>query len=146
MGKRKVRQDAAEEMEETVKVENITNDTAVDTKIRKGSDSPETKAVIGCGENDIENCIEKAIISLINQRGCDKTCCPSEIPRLILKYPNWRDYMDLTRTISFRLASAGILEITQRGTLIDPSSQSTFTGIMRIRLPKTNVGHTSDST
>ena len=145
MGKRKARQDAAQELEETVKVEKITNDAVVDKKIRKGDDSTETKAVIGHGENDIENCIEKAIISLINQRGCDKTCCPSEIPRLILKYPNWRDYMDLTRTISFRLASAGVLEITQRGTLIDPSSQSTFTGIMRIKLPKTDSGHTSDS-
>ena len=118
MGKRKSRLDADIEIEETPDIKQPLGKNAYGSRI------------------EIE--IERAIISLTTQRGCDKTCCPSEIPRLILKFPNWREYMDLTRAIAFRMAASGTIEITQKGTLIDPSTQSSFTGIMRLRLPKKN--------
>ena len=86
------------------------------------------------GRNDVEKKIEAAILSLATQRGTQKTFCPSEIPRLILKLPNWRDYMDLTRKIAFRMAASGIVDITQKGVVRTASEYESLTGPMRIRL------------
>ena len=84
--------------------------------------------------NDVENCIESAIMALATQRGSQKTFCPSEIPRLILKFPNWRDYMDLTRSVAFRMANSGIVDVMQRGIVRTASEYETLRGPMRIRL------------
>ena len=78
--------------------------------------------------------IEDAIFSLATQRGDKKTFCPSEIPRLILKLNNWRDRMDLTRKVAFRMARSGIVDILQRGVVIESHEFETIRGPMRIRL------------
>lgn len=79
--------------------------------------------------------IENAIITLVTTRGCNKSCCPSEIPRLILKYPNWREYMEITRKVAVRMAESGTIEISQKGTVIDTTQLSSISGIIRLRLP-----------
>lgn len=85
-------------------------------------------------KNDVESRIESAIMALATQRGSQKTFCPSEIPRLILKFPNWRDYMDLTRSVAFRMANSGIVDVMQKGVVRTASECETLRGPMRIRL------------
>lgn len=82
----------------------------------------------------VERVIEDAIISLAKQRGEKKTLCPSEIPRLILKYKNWRDYMDLTRKVAFRMARSGIVDITQKGIKRDANDFESIRGPIRLQL------------
>ena len=86
------------------------------------------------GADDVEKRIELAIISLANVRGTQKTFCPSEIPRLVLKFPNWRDYMDLTRSIVFKMATSGIVEVMQKGIVRTTSEFEILRGPMRVRL------------
>lgn len=78
--------------------------------------------------------IEDAILSLATQRGDKKTFCPSEIPRLVLKLTNWRDRMDLTRKVAFRMARSGIVDVMQRGVVIKTYDFDTIRGPMRLRL------------
>jgi Protein of unknown function (DUF3253) len=91
-------------------------------------------AVKSSDKNDVESRIESAIMDLATQRGSQKTFCPSEIPRLILKFPNWRDYMDLTRSVAFRMANSGIVDVMQKGVVRTASEYETLRGPMRIRL------------
>jgi Protein of unknown function (DUF3253) len=91
-------------------------------------------AVKSTDKNDVESRIESAIMALATQRGSQKTFCPSEIPRLILKFPNWRDYMDLTRSVAFRMATSGIVDVMQKGVVRTASEYETLRGPMRIRL------------
>ena len=86
------------------------------------------------GGDDVEVRIESAILTLATQRGTQKTFCPSEIPRLVLKISNWRDYMDLTRNIAFKMAASGILDIMQKGIVRSASEYETLRGPMRVRL------------
>ena len=86
------------------------------------------------GTDDVEKRIELAITSLAKLRGTQKTFCPSEIPRLVLKFPNWRDYMDLTRSIVFKMATSGIVEVMQKGIVRTTSEFEILRGPMRIRL------------
>ena len=90
--------------------------------------------VKSANNNDVENRIESAIMALATQRGSQKTFCPSEIPRLVLKFPNWRDYMDLTRSVAFRMANLGIVDVMQKGIVRTASEYETLRGPMRIRL------------
>ena len=85
-------------------------------------------------EEQLEKEIESAIISLTMTRGCSKSCCPSEIPRLMLKYPNWREFMDVTRKVAFKMAELGTIEILQKGAVINSSQLSCIKGIIRLRL------------
>lgn len=91
-------------------------------------------AVKSANNNDVGNRIESALMALATQRGSQKTFCPSEIPRLVLKFPNWRDYMDLTRSIAFRMANSGIVDVMQKGIVRTASEYETLRGPMRIRL------------
>lgn len=85
-------------------------------------------------EEQLEKEIESAIISLTMTRGCSKSCCPSEIPRLMLKYPNWREFMDVTRKVAFKMAELGTIEILQKGAVINSSQLSCIKGAIRLRL------------
>ena len=91
-------------------------------------------------EEQLEKEIESAITSLTMTRGCSKSCCPSEIPRLVLKYPNWREHMNLTRKVAFKMAELGTIEILQKGSVINCSQLSCIKGIIRLRLSSKIAG------
>jgi hypothetical protein len=58
---------------------------------------------------------------MTSQRGPEKTCCPSEIPRLLLGNKNakaWRECMPLVRKIAIELVKEGKIEILQRGRVV----------------------------
>ena len=100
----------------------------------------QTSKKICSNEERLEKEIESAITSLTTTRGCSKSCCPSEIPRLLLKYPNWREYMNLTRKVAFKMAELGTIEILQKGSVINSSQLSCVKGIIRLRLSSKIAG------
>jgi hypothetical protein len=84
----------------------------------------------GEGE-DLESIIEQAILKTLRKKGTAKTACPSEIPRLVLKLPDWRDHMELTRVISRRLATEGLCVVLSKMQPVDPKAE--IKGPIRLR-------------
>jgi len=73
--------------------------------------------------------IERAIITALEERGPEKTICPSEIARAL--WPeDWRSRMDQVRAVAAQLAEQGRLEVTQKGRPIDIA---TAVGPIRLR-------------
>ncbi|MCH8562115.1 DUF3253 domain-containing protein [Nesterenkonia sp. LB17] len=73
--------------------------------------------------------MENAILDLLAKRAETATICPSEAARAVAG-EDWRDQMDAARAAARRLEAAGVVEITQRGTAVDPA---TARGPIRIR-------------
>lgn len=78
--------------------------------------------------------LESAILDLLSTRSAGATICPSEAARLIAAEagddPPWRDLMEPARRAARRLVARGLVEITQGGRVVDPS---TARGPIRIR-------------
>ncbi|WP_230592883.1 DUF3253 domain-containing protein [Rhodococcoides fascians] len=73
--------------------------------------------------------LEDKIRSLLDARSRDATICPSDVARA-LSDDAWRDSMEPVRRAARRMVDAGEVEITQKGSVIDPS---TAKGPIRIR-------------
>jgi Protein of unknown function (DUF3253)/Uncharacterized protein conserved in bacteria (DUF2256) len=80
------------------------------------------------GETDTQ--LEQMIISLLDQRSAGASICPSEVARAV-KPNDWEELMEPTRCAARRLVALGVVEITQRGSVVEPS---TARGPIRIRL------------
>ena len=65
--------------------------------------------------------LRRAILSLARERGSDKTICPSDAARAV-GGERWRDLMEPARDIARDLARDGVVEISQRGTVLDPDA------------------------
>lgn len=78
--------------------------------------------------------IAKTIVSMVTERGADKTVCPSEIARFIAgsDEKDWRRLMTPIRKAAVKLADAGRIELRRKGETVDPHD---FKGIYRIGLP-----------
>lgn len=74
--------------------------------------------------------LRTTILDLARQRGPEKTICPSDAARAV-GGDHWRDLMDTARDVARELARIGDVEITQRGTVLDPDA--TWRGPIRIR-------------
>jgi hypothetical protein len=70
------------------------------------------------------------MLELARARGPSMTICPSDAARAV-GGENWRDLMDDARDIARELARLGVVEITQRGKVLDPDA--TWRGPIRIR-------------
>lgn len=91
------------------------------------------------GEQDAE--LEAAILSLLAERGSDKTICPSEAARLVggraqrgpdKRQPqSWESLMEPARAAARRLVAQGKILITQHNHPVDPS---TAKGPIRLKL------------
>lgn len=79
--------------------------------------------------NDTDRRLEEQILSLLAERRAGATICPSEAARAI-GGETWRELMEPARAAARRLTSAGQVEITQGGKVVDPS---TARGPIRIR-------------
>lgn len=79
--------------------------------------------------------IAKTIVSMVTERGVDKTVCPSEIARFIAGSDEkaWRLLMMPIRKAAVKLADAGRIELRRKGQTVDPHD---FKGIYRISLPR----------
>ena len=76
-----------------------------------------------------DTALETSIRELLAARGAGKTICPSEAARAV-GGEDWRPLMEPARAAARRLVAAGEVEITQGGTVVDPS---TAKGPIRIR-------------
>ena len=74
--------------------------------------------------------LEVAIQTLLQRRGAGATICPSEAAREIAGIGDWRELMEPARRAARRLVAAGLVEILQKGKVVDPSE---FRGPIRIR-------------
>ena len=72
--------------------------------------------------------LEVAIVELLHAR--QGTICPSEAARSV-DSAGWRDLMEPARRAARRLVAQGMIEITQGGRVVDPS---TAKGPIRLRL------------
>lgn len=62
--------------------------------------------------------LEETIKRLLDERGPDKTICPSEAARAV-GGAGWRDLMPDAREAAARMAGRGELVVTQRGERVD---------------------------
>ncbi|BBE21764.1 hypothetical protein MN0502_06470 [Arthrobacter sp. MN05-02] len=68
------------------------------------------------------------ILRIAEQRGSDRTLCPSDAARSI-GGEQWRDLMPAARRIAFELAAEGRVDVTQHGEVVEPGAR----GPIRIR-------------
>ena len=80
------------------------------------------------GERSSEEELRAEILRIAEQRGSDKTLCPSDAARSI-GGETWRDLMTDARRIAFDLAGEGAVEVTQHGEPVEPDAR----GPIRIR-------------
>lgn len=76
-----------------------------------------------------ENRIKDLICELTDQRGPEKSICPSEVARA-LSDDNWRELMPEVRRVAYELCQSGQIVATQRGEVVDLSDVS---GPIRLR-------------
>jgi hypothetical protein len=65
--------------------------------------------------------IREAIVSLLEKREPGKTICPSEASRAVFGSPrgNEKECMDRTRAVVAELVEEGVLEVCQKGHVVD---------------------------
>jgi Protein of unknown function (DUF3253) len=73
--------------------------------------------------------IEAVILSLVEERGPDKSVCPSEAARALA--PVWQPLMGPVRRVAIRLAEAGRIHILRKGKPVSPAETR---GVIRLRL------------
>jgi hypothetical protein len=79
---------------------------------------------------DGDAAIENMILFLLRSRKPGATICPSEAVRAL--HPDaWRPHMETARNAARRLVDRGLIEITQQGHVVDPSSAR---GPIRLRM------------
>jgi len=79
-----------------------------------------------------DHALEAAIIDLLDARACGATICPSEAARRV-RPDGWHDVMEDARMAARRLVVAGAVEITQKGSIVDPSTAKGPIRIRRVR-------------
>jgi hypothetical protein len=83
----------------------------------------------GKAPGKIDKQLETTILELLAARAATSTICPSDAARAV-GGETWRDLMEPARRAARRLVDAGEGQITQGGSVIDPS---TAKGPIRIR-------------
>jgi len=82
---------------------------------------------------DVDRDLEASILGLLAHRAATATICPSESARAI-GGEDWRDLMEPARRAARRLVARGEIDITQGGSVVDPS---TAKGPIRLRKRRT---------
>jgi hypothetical protein len=84
------------------------------------------------GLDDTDRALEQRIDELLAARARTSSICPSEVARS-LDPDDWRPLMEPARRAARRMVARGEVEITQGGSVVDPS---TAKGPIRIRRPR----------
>lgn len=84
------------------------------------------------GVTATDEALGTTILALLEKRKGGATICPSDAARSVYdgEDDGWRDLMEPARRAAQRLVAAGEVEITQKGSVVDPS---TARGAIRIR-------------
>ncbi|MEO8283306.1 MAG: DUF3253 domain-containing protein [Pseudarthrobacter sp.] len=93
------------------------------------SQRKEEKSPDGVPGDKMDKQLEASILELLAARAATSTICPSDAARAVGD-ENWRDLMEPARRAARRLVDAGEVQITQGGSVVDPS---TAKGPIRIR-------------
>jgi len=65
--------------------------------------------------------VAENILEISQQRGREKSLCPSEVARVLL--PNdWRSLMPDVRSVAGKMTRQGFIKITQKGKEVDPEA------------------------
>jgi hypothetical protein len=82
--------------------------------------------------SDLDTALEHAILDLLDQRARGATICPSDAAKAVAGVADdaWRPLMERSRNAARRLVAAGWIDITQRGSVVDPSNAK---GPIRLR-------------
>jgi hypothetical protein len=80
------------------------------------------------GLDATDRALEVTILALLAQRAADATICPSEAARAVAS--TWEPLMERARAAARRLVATGMVVVTQRGVVVDPS---TAKGPIRVR-------------
>ena len=78
---------------------------------------------------EVDRELEASILGLLSARAATATICPSESARAI-GGDEWRELMEPARRAARRLVARGEIDITQGGSVVDPS---TAKGPIRLR-------------
>ncbi|WP_374159728.1 DUF3253 domain-containing protein [Mycobacterium sp. G7A2] len=103
-------------------------------ELRRAADSRGTvseDALVALSDGPMCQRLEAAMRALAAHRGPTSSTCPSDVARSV-GGDRWRELMDDTRATARRLAAAGVVEITQRGSVVDPNDD--WRGPIRIRI------------
>ncbi len=84
----------------------------------------------GVTSQDVD--LERRVLEMLATRSRASTICPSDVARAVAP-DDWRPLMEPVRRAARRLVDRGEVEITQKGSVVDPS---TAKGPIRIRLPR----------
>ncbi|MHA7280609.1 DUF3253 domain-containing protein [Arthrobacter sp. MDT2-2] len=80
------------------------------------------------GEHPTDGMLRAEILRIAEQRGSEKTLCPSDAARSI-GGSTWRELMPAARRIAFELAGEGRVDVTQHGEPVEAEAR----GPIRIR-------------
>lgn len=80
----------------------------------------------------VDKSLERLIDDLLDTRAAGATICPSDVARAYAP-EDWRPLMEPVRRAARRMVARGALEITQHGSVVDPSSAK---GPIRLRKPR----------
>lgn len=83
------------------------------------------------GVTEADRALERDILGMLAQRAATATICPSDVARAAAE--DWRPLMEPVRRAARRLVAAGEVEITQGGTVVDPSTAKGPIRIRRVR-------------
>jgi len=83
--------------------------------------------------------IEDAILTLLAERAATSSICPSDAARRMAGEIDWRPLMETARAAARRLVARDLIEVTQRGRVVDPS---TAKGPIRLRRARGTRGST----
>ncbi|ORB29947.1 DUF3253 domain-containing protein [Mycolicibacterium parafortuitum] len=101
-------------------------------RIAQGSGADSQAARIALSDGPVRERLKAAIRALAGHRGPGSSTCPSDAARAVGNEDGWRALMDDAREIARELATAGAVEITQSGKVVDPGAE--WRGPIRIRI------------
>jgi len=108
-------------------------DERLHTELSRIADGPgpgSEVARVALSKAPIRQRLAAAIRALAGHRGPDGSTCPSDAARAV-GGADWRKLMDDARDLARDLAKSGDVEITQRGSVLDPDGA--WRGPIRIR-------------
>ncbi|THA24058.1 DUF3253 domain-containing protein [Streptomyces sp. RKND-216] len=86
-------------------------------------------------DEQLDQRLERAIVSLLQRRAETASICPSDAAREVYEGDGegWRALMEAARRAAWRLEAAGTVEVTQAGR---PVTETEVRGPIRIRLTR----------
>jgi hypothetical protein len=100
-------------------------------KVADGAGFGAEAAKTALGNGSAATRLRAAILALARHRGPNSSICPSDAARAV-GGEGWRDLTEQSRSIAVALALGGDVELTQRGTAVEP--RRPLRGPIRIRI------------